>query len=785
MLTWIAVQSEHQRIEADLAHRAQEALDKAGLRWSVASFSGRDGSLVGRPAEEGERAKALDVVANVWGVGSVDGRVDATGAVENYTWAIRLNDEGIKLFGFVPNEEIRKTIYGVLTVSLPKRAIDDRMKVARGAPPLDTWLGGTSFAIKQLALLKRGTANLDETNLIIAGEALDTASYKSVKSAFANNLPTGIKLVGDRVSAPAISPYRWSAKLAGNQLVLQGYGPSEALREDVFVYAKKVFPRRAIVDRMETGEGAPADWGKAVMAGLDQLARLNEGDLDLRGSRLGLSGKAADETTATTAGAAFTGTVPANFSTSTDISFPKSELPTARPFVTSVGATAEAVELEGSVPDEGARKTIIDAAKSRFRGRSVTDRMQLAAGAPEGWQTCVVAAITSLARLSSGRASLMDRRLELSGRVADEAIANALPGELRAAANRDCDAYARVEVDAPAEPNLTFRVRSSGQGEVVLEGKVPDEGIRNQLVEAVNRQFPGARLVDRAEVAAQPSGKWGSAAELGIRQLAKLRKGEATLAGLVLDVRGEAADAAAVTSVRDALARELAKGFRGSDAIEVRSDAMIWAEQEAQRKAELQRRTEDAEAARKAQEAEAARKAAEAKRAGEEAARAKAAEDEKRRLKEDEDARRRAEAAKPKGKAEVAAVSEKQRQEADDCQKAMGAIASEGGIQFDFASASLREASLPTLDRLVRVAGACPQARIEIRGHTDSDGEAARNERLSLRRAQAVVDYLNRSGVSSERMSAAGFGASRPLVANDSEANKAKNRRIEFIVKAN
>jgi len=752
MLSWIAVQGEHQRIEADLARRSQQALDKAGLNWAVAAFSGRDGQLVGRVSEEGQKSKALDIVAQVGGVGTVEGRIDEKGAFDNYVWSAALRDEEIKLFGAVPNEETRKAIYGVLTANLPKRKIDDRMKLAQGSAPRDSWLAGISFGIKQLVALKRGTVSLDGIRFSISGEALDTVSYKNVKSSLSASLPSGIKLAADQVTPPVISPYKWAAKHLGNQLLLVGYGPSDKQREDIFAFAKKSFPKSAIVDRMESGDGAPDGWFQAASVALEELSQLSEGAAELRDRRLELSGRAADETVAASVRSAFTARLPAKFDSDTDISFPKPEVLVSSPFATLVVAAADGgVDVTGAVPDDATRKALLDATVAKFPNRKVIDRLQIARGAPEGWQACALAAVAALSRLDNGRASLTDKRLEITGVSRDEQLAAMLPGDVKAATNKNCESTVRVSLDVPKEPQLMWRARNEGMGEVVLEGAVPDGVVRAQMFETISRQYPGVRLVDRLEIAGLASYKWGTVADTGLRQLARLRKGEVTLTGSSLHLRGQATDDGVASSIRDQLSRNLAKGFRATDAIEVRPDPIAAGDE----RKNLATTGTNAPATPMESATETARRTAEAQA---------------------EDLARRAEAGE---------IAKSSKVEAATCQRAMQLITGKGRIEFDFASATLKSGSLATLDRLVRIADACPQTHIEILGHTDSDGDADRNERLSLRRAEAVYDYLNRAGVDAGRLSAAGFGASRPLVANDGEANKAKNRRIEFLVKAN
>ena len=101
---------------------------------------------------------------------------------------------------------------------------------------------------------------------------------------------------------------------------------------------------------------------------------------------------------------------------------------------------------------------------------------------------------------------------------------------------------------------------------------------------------------------------------------------------------------------------------------------------------------------------------------------------------------------------------------------------------FETGQAAIADHSHGYLDRIAFAARQCGTARLEIAGHTDADGSEADNLALSQRRAQSVLEYLSAAGVSAERMRAVGYGESRPLQDNETDAGKAANRRIEFRV---
>ena len=102
------------------------------------------------------------------------------------------------------------------------------------------------------------------------------------------------------------------------------------------------------------------------------------------------------------------------------------------------------------------------------------------------------------------------------------------------------------------------------------------------------------------------------------------------------------------------------------------------------------------------------------------------------------------------------------------------------GVNFEVNSDQITVESYRILDEAAAVLVKYPELRIEVQGHTDSDGSEQSNFELSDRRAESVVRYMTGRGVSAERLTWMGYGESRPLVANDSAEGKAINRRVEF-----
>lgn len=110
-----------------------------------------------------------------------------------------------------------------------------------------------------------------------------------------------------------------------------------------------------------------------------------------------------------------------------------------------------------------------------------------------------------------------------------------------------------------------------------------------------------------------------------------------------------------------------------------------------------------------------------------------------------------------------------------------GAVVRLNNIFFDFDKSVLKEESFPELNRIIELMNKNEEMSISIEGHTDNIGTAEYNIALSDRRARAVVVYLEKGGISMDRMKSKGWGKSKPMASNDQEIDgRALNRRVEF-----
>lgn len=766
-LAWLTVQFEHGRIEADLAARATEKLKAAGLSYAKVAFTGRDGLITGEATDEAEPQKVKELAEGVWGVRIAEDRSTLIEKATNFIWSATRAGNTVQLRGMAPSEATRQSIVGLARTTFPNAQVVDEMTIRRGVPSQDTWLSGVSFGLKQLAGLKTGEARLDGLGLAVSGEADTVDNYRGVKTALASQLPRGIRLTDDKITAPIVKPYVWGARALGRQLTLTGFVPGERVREEVLTAAKAAFPSATIADQMQVGEGAPSGFVNATLGSLKQLARLEEGRADSNDTRLTIAGTANDAATADQVRAGLKSGLPQTFSLVDQIRVreiappappvipvqptppppapsppqaavqpappapaPAPPAPAAQPaapqpsapvtlpravspYTTALDLAPGRIVLTGYVPSPAARDLVESAAKSRFPGRAVDNRLEVAEGAPAGWQSCFEAGMIGLQKAASGKVALTDRRLAVTGVTDDDEQIEAAPANVRIAAQSACDSD--VKLQAAPEPDLNWRAVYAGQ-EIVLSGDVTSATAKRALVEQAGRLIPNARVVDQMRVVEHGSRKWPQVADAGLRILADLKSGEARLSRQQLTVTGEAADQSIVVGAREKLGR-IARGYDGRDEIKVAVATPPPAPPPA---------------------------------------------------------------AAPQAQPPTPPIVDPR---ARACQDGLRTAAKEGIINFERAKADLSRDSLPTLNKLAQIARDCPQVRIEIEGHTDAEGTPERNQRLGDRRARAVADYLIRAGVDPNKLVAIGYGETRPVAPNDTPENRARNRRIEFTVR--
>lgn len=407
--------------------------------------------------------------------------------------------------------------------------------------------------------------------------------------------------------------------------------------------------------------------------------------------------------------------------------------------------------IEGFVPSETARAELLKQAQSLFPS-GVDDRSSVARGAPRGnWTAAVSWALGSLERLNEGsELQFIDTAFVIRGNTDNPAFpdvvrqraAQVLPpfrgdAEIKLVGEQ----VPRAVTPAPVEiSEFSWTARIIADRRVELTGYAPSEGIRAEVLQAAQTEFP-AGVDDRTLIGtAAPVGDWPGAARWSLRLLSKLETGQAAFKGNALTITGVAARADIQTLVTNG-ARQIGDPFVGDATILLPGQnapdgpagpalPATPTEREPTTPPTAVEPTPPQPDLSGPQEPEA-------------------------------------------GNRSAAALK---------CQGIIDSKLSNQVIEFDSGRAAIKASSFALLDQIADTGLKCPGLKLIVSGHTDNSGRAASNKTLSMQRARAVVAYLRNKGVANGRMTARGYGAERPIASNDTEDGKARNRRIQITV---
>ena len=606
------------------------------------------------------------------------------------------------------------------------------------------------------------------------------------------------------------SPYVWSARKAGKVVTLSGNVPSEATRNSVLASARRALPQAEIHDEMVLARGAPISFNSATAFALDRLAGLAEGAITMTDGTLAVSGVATSSASYADARAAFLNEVPGAVTLG-----PVDVLPVrADPFVWSASYDGESVTLEGYVPNEVVHETLVATVRAVLARAAIVDRMTVASGEPEGFAEAASFAVNALGQFQKGGVTLDGLTLDIAGvarsvddyETVSDGLARGLPPGMKVVSN--------AIVPAPVSPYGWSATRDGGA--VVLSGYVPSQATRDEVATLARSLFAGLDVTDKVRVASgEPKMDWIGAIKFAMSELAELATGSVALGDKTYAIEGEAASPEAFTRLMDATGRTLpaSLALESAEVVPPKVSPYRFSAERAPRRitlagfvpTEKDKKTILATARRTlgaveivdqlgfasgapADFVEAASTVlqAVARLAG---GRAEIIDGD---VEIDggvyaqgavEEIVAAAEETLPKGfMATISVVTRQPGQPltAEQCDQLLQDELQTGRIEFDGSKATLSRDSFGLLDRIAATLVRCPQAKVEVGAHSDSEGSASRNRDRTQSRAEAVVDYLVDAAVMRERLTAVGYGETVPVADNSTAEGKAANRRVEF-----
>lgn len=486
----------------------------------------------------------------------------------------------------------------------------------------------------------------------------------------------------------------------------------------------------------------------------------------------------------------------------------------ASPFMLRLERKGGKATISGNMPPSGAREKL--RAEIAALGLEVTDAAAYADGAPKAFGELASFAARRLAELDPANATISDATLAVAGEARSAADYDKVLAALKTPPA--VAGAVKVEVSPPRVSPYVFSA-AVRDGVIALSGHLPTEELRRQVVAKAAAAGAGAAVSDATQLGAgAPAGDFAGALAFAVSELGKLSQGKVAVSDGKISIEGQGrenvlpatfdADAKAqlpqgfeiarldvdpgpvspyVFAAQRAGAEVALMGYAPDDAVRNRLvetarrnffdaavvDRLVVAKGAPQNFAEAADHSLVALA--RLAEGRLAVKDANVSLTG---------------VARHQNARADIETALAdalpqsfRSDAQLSTRTIGSSLDAEQCRAALTEILARGSINFAADDTTIAPESAALLDAIAATALRCQGVGVEVAGHTDNLGIAEVNFGRSKRRAQAIVDRLVKAGADPFKVTAVGYGGERPIAPNDSDGNRARNRRVEFVVK--
>lgn len=733
---WRLAEEASLRVERETLAELESAIAAAGQPWAHAKTDGLRVTLTGSAPDETSRVKVQEIARAV-----VSGRriadetvVAAVAPLPPPPFALELlrNEEDVSLIGLVPVAGGRDVIRSALGAGGLGGHVTDMLEIADEPAP-DGWDAALGFGLSALAQLPRAKISVGPGEVRVAAVAESAAAREELETRLRRATPSGIRLALE-ISAPrpVISPFILDFALDGGVATLaRCSADTDAAAAAIVAAARAAGAVGEPACPVGLGAATP-DWGAAMMRGIEAVQAMGGGRFvasDIAATLTappGLAPEALDRQVA-----ALRAALPGIFQLS-GVAAPQTVADAAgrqvhAPAFEATLAPDGAVRLAGPLGDAASLEAVSSYATALFTKARVTNALVVDPELPEGWSSRVLAAVEALSALKQGSAEVTPGKVEVSGWSLDRDVARRVGGLLAD----------KVGPDAVA--NVSFNAAAAEAAARAAQPQRP-EICASQIDAILDNEQIGFEK-GSAEIAAGSRGVIGAIADV-------LRG----CPGIDFEIGGHTdsqGSAEANRRLSEARAQAVLAALREQDLPQVGLVARgFGAEQPV-----ADNGTDTGRAQNRRIEFTLLAPEPLAETLAETPA-APAAPD------------------RPTDEA-AAAVGQ--------CAATVSQLVAASPIEFEPGSAVLSPESAPVIAAASDALRACPDAAIDVGGHTDSQGSDEGNLRLSQSRAEAVLAALRKPDLPLPNLVAHGYGEADPVADNATEEGRARNRRIEFV----
>ncbi|MGR3514822.1 MAG: OmpA family protein [Paracoccaceae bacterium] len=434
-------------------------LSQAGHDWTEVTVDGLTVELSGVAADEATRFDALSTAGTVVDASRI---VDSMGVVAaaaiaapEFSIEILKNDDGVSLIGLVPLASDPAVIVEGVTAAAEGRDVSDLLEVADFPVP-DGWAAALSYGIEVLDALPRSKLTVSPGRLAIKAVAESESDRDRLERRLRRNAPSGLAVsLAITAPRPVVAPFILRAVRDENGGRFDACtADSEAALEQILRAARAANLQGGAACIL--GLGTPStNWSTASVSSIEALAQLEGGTVTVSNADVTLvAAEGTPPALFDRVAGELESALPPVFSLSTYLPEPDAEPEDgakAPPEFTATRSPEGQVQLRGPLSDETMRAAVESFAAARFGADNIAPAVRLDPDVPSGWPKRVMAALSALAKLHNGVASVTEDRIEVRGTTGDQnaqgEIAGLLSGTLSGAITYDLDITYREELD--------------------------------------------------------------------------------------------------------------------------------------------------------------------------------------------------------------------------------------------------------------------------------------------------------------------------------------------------
>lgn len=562
-------------IENDLTKRALGKLS-SDHPWASVELDGRDLSISGVAPSLEAKQDALKVAdgvfrdrdAGTWGVRVVDGSaIDELAVQSPFVTSGNFDGSTMTLSGHVGSETATGTVEKATVAAMPGVTVVNELQAAGGAADgLGDQIG---FAVDQVKGLASGQFKITDGSLDVSGVAKNNETYDATTGALAGSLPAGLSLGSSAITRPAASPYVFYASKSADGIVLSGSVPNSEVREALNAKAGEIANGGSVTDNMVFASGAAGDYQDRANFAIEKLAAVDSGSVSLSDDDFNFKGNFADRDAenafrAKMGTGLFAGLAVGNLALSSPEPAPAPEptpapeavpapapapVPAFSPYIFGAQKSANGIVLEGSVPSEDVRASLVKQAGDATSG-AVTDNLTVDEDAPGNFADMSSFGLSQFKSLDTAALSTFGDTLSLSGSATSPAAQSAVASALNAAPDGVNLGSTNIGV-TPVSPFTYGATIGDDASQVTLTGNVPTATSQG-AVESNAKGSGFETVINQTAVNAGAPDGFVNAASYSNSIVGKFTEGSVQISDQSIRINGIAKDSASYTAANAA-----------------------------------------------------------------------------------------------------------------------------------------------------------------------------------------------------------------------------------------